>query len=367
MTTSRRKYSPGLVEQFTLAGQRLGLDLAGLFEEDEEAGDGSSFGPDGFIPTFNTSMMSKSRGNVLSYQPAARATSTTDFALTPEQATLSGGDGGDGGSDGGGGGGGTTPEPEPSGPPAYYDELRQLAGQYGQSSLFGTQDYIKAKEQGYTDDQIKEYLGDNSDMLSDNNRQGKVGGLYEQINRGQVDTSQAITRDFATRNLSFTPTEEGSQAFRNARAYENAPQISTAFGTNSKYFGDEDYDAAKASGYSDSDIKNFLSSRLELVRGSDNTPGGAGRIGQLLKDFAPPSGGGGGGNSGGGGGGNYNAISTGAGASSDYFGHKDVEAAKARGASNQDIARYIARNMDKVRGTNVPGGGGLYDEYRQYM
>jgi hypothetical protein len=61
------------------------------------------------------------------------------------------------------------------------------------------------------------------------------------------------------------------------------------------------------------------------------------------------------------------AIGTGAGASAQYFGHADVEKARAGGASNEQIAAYIKNNPGLLRGGNVAGGGGLYDEFKRYM
>jgi|TARA_R110000782_G_scaffold19468_1_gene53107 hypothetical protein len=362
MTASRRKYAPGVINQFKLAGQRLGLNLGGLFEDDE---DGNK-AVDGFMPSFTEKSYSKSRGNVLSYLPQARSGSTTEFNLTPETRNNAAGSLEINNTN-------TntnpnfnlTPEKDVVGPTAEelaeqerqgrFSALTDLASQYGRSSLFGHQDYLKAKEGGYSDTDIKDYLTSKPGMLGAGNEKGNFSGLYEQINRGAVNTAQAVSRDYATQNQSFTPTGMQNQAFRDARSYENAPQISTGFGGSSEYFGAEDYDAAKMSGYGDDAIKSFLSSRLDLVRG-DNAPGGSTQIGQLLNEFKPPS------NSGGGG-----SISTGAGQSAEYFGHKDVEAAKASGASNKDIARYLQSNQGQLRGGNVAGGGGLYDEYRQYM
>ena len=121
-------------------------------------------------------------------------------------------------------------------------------------------------------------------MLADVNKQGQFKGLYEQIARGEVDTSKAVTRDYARQMADFTPTEEGQQVFKEAYEY-TAPKISTAFGQSGKYFGEEDLAAARQSGYSDSEIKAFLEKNLDLVRGPRNLPGGEGEVGQLLKDL----------------------------------------------------------------------------------
>ena len=52
------------------------------------------------------------------------------------------------------------------------------------------------------------------------------------------------------------------------------------------------------------------------------------------------------------------------GASKDYFGHKDYYAARAGGASNEDILKQLDNNSQTLRGGNVKGGGGLYDQIK---
>ena len=53
------------------------------------------------------------------------------------------------------------------------------------------------------------------------------------------------------------------------------------------------------------------------------------------------------------------------GVSKDYFGHKDYFAAKAGGASDKDILKQLNSNPDQLRGGNVKGGGGLYDQIKK--
>lgn len=355
MTASRRKYTLPLINQFNLAGQRLGLDLAGLFEEDEDGNAGLG----GFVPAFTTRTLNKSRGNVLSYRPQPRSSSVTEFSLTPEadtstRAELPGGPVQD------------TDTETPKQPDNRFDELTSLARDYGQTSLFGAMDYVKAKEQGFSDEDIEGYLRANPNMLAEQNRQGKIGGLFEQIARGAVDTSTATPRDWALQNQNYKPTEQSNQAFRTAQSYENAPKISTAFGQDSRYFGGEDLAAARQSGYSDSDIRSFLEDNLNLLRGG-NRPGGNEEIGQMLKDLAPqaPSGGGGGG-----GGGSQPAPQSSKGqdigfsavgstpGSEDWFGGADIRQALNEGATIADIQRAAKTYSDqgKTRGGMAPGG-----------
>ena len=55
------------------------------------------------------------------------------------------------------------------------------------------------------------------------------------------------------------------------------------------------------------------------------------------------------------------AINTGAGASADYFGHADYDASIAAGYTPTQIFSYLQSNLDKLRGGNAPGGGGIFD------
>lgn len=348
-----------------LAGSRYGLNLFDLFKEDSEGEGYSLSGFEGMAPQFRTQNLEKGRGGVLGYKtsPAApKYSRISEFSLVPEQGAgqapsvtvnVTGGQ--------------QQQEKEPEIPEQKID-LGPLAQKYGASGLFGHMDYIKAKEEGYTDEQIGEWMRANPTLVHQQNRPGAAGGLYEQLSRGQVDTSMGVTREYADASKSFVPPggELGAtQLFREARAY-TAPEISAKFGQDYTYFGAEDLKAARQSGYSDQAIKDFLEKNISLLRG-ENVPGGSSEIGQLTASFKQPepqapSGGGGGG-----GGSSAPTIGTGAGASSEFFGHKDVEAAKAGGASNEQIAEFIKQNQNLLRGGNVAGGGGLYDQYAQYM
>jgi hypothetical protein len=54
-------------------------------------------------------------------------------------------------------------------------------------------------------------------------------------------------------------------------------------------------------------------------------------------------------------------INTGAGASSEYFGHADYEASIAAGYTPTQIYDYLQSNQNQLRGSNVAGGGGIFD------
>jgi hypothetical protein len=354
MTATRYKAPKGF-----LAGSRYGLNLFDLFKEDSEGEGYSLSGFEGMAPQFRTQNLEKGRGGVLGYKtsPAApKYSRVSEFSLIPEQ------------------GAGQAPsvtvnvtggqQPGPEKEPEQKIDLGPLAQKYGASGLFGHMDYIKAKEEGYTDEQIGDWMRQNPTMVSEGNRPGAAGGLYEEISRGQVDTSKAQTRQWADAMRTFqAPGGElgPTQAFREATAYSGAPQISAQFGQDPTYFGAEDLKAARMSGYNDQAIKDFLEKNISLLRGV-NVPGGESELGQLTAAFKQPET-----QASSGGGGSAPLIDTKAGASAEFFGHEDVNVAKARGASNEQIAGFIKQNQNLLRGTNVAGGGGLYDEYAQYM
>ena len=155
-------------------------------------------------------------------------------------------------------------------------------------------------------------------------------------------------------------------------------QISSKWGADPAYFGHEDYFRNIEAGATPSQIMDFLNENINLLR-MGNVPGGGGLYDQLLAGSVPtlgssgrevveqqqaaqpsppsqiasaPSG---------------PSFSTQYGASSEFLGHKDVEAAKAGGMTNEQIAQVLKANVGKLRMGNLPGGGGLYDEYAQYM
>lgn len=145
-------------------------------------------------------------------------------------------------------------------------------------------------------------------------------------------------------------------------------QISSQYGESPAYFGHEDYWRNIEKGATPTQVKEFLDQNINLLRGQ-NVPGAGGLYDQLTSNNVPTLGSTGS---------SYYqqqqpaqkpapSYSISAGASSEYLGHADVEQAKAQGASNQDIARWIATNTSKLRGRNVPGAGGLYDEYARYL
>ena len=376
------RYNKPMKAGLRKAGRLFGLDLASLFDDDEGSkGD--------FDPMLQFSSTSKARtGLTMRPQPQSPVTTTLAFlpreqqvaapsqvqtpALPVAQTPTP-----------------QTPTPQQPEAPVAKDErenLRDLAARYGQTALFGAQDYIKAKEAGYSDDEIKSYLDQNPMMLALSNRAGQEGGFYDQLAAGQVDTSTATSREYAEKMLAFDPSAQtgefpATQAFKDAFKYE-APQISTRFGQDAKYFGGEDYKAAKQSGFSDADIKDFLNQNLDLLRGP-NVPGGSSEIGQLMKPAESSSSQQRMGNPGDGGvrmahqdirpdrptPSSDSGYQIGVSAknpniegSENFFGGLDYEAAKAAGKTDREVLDFLNQNLGTLRRQNVPGGGGLYDQ-----
>jgi len=364
------RYNKPMKQGLRKAGGLFGLNLLDLFSDDEsKRGD--------FEPALTFQTTTKGRGSGLTYRPQQQNPVTTRLSLSRSEAApsaifnntinnqnIQGGEAPAAQTP-------TPTTPEPETPENTRQNLFDLSRQYGQTALFGAQDYIKAKEAGYSREEIQSFLDDNPSMLALQNRAGRGGNsLYDQIAENRVDTSAATSREYTAKQMAFDPSAQGgefpaTQAFKDAFTYE-APQISTRFGQDAKYFGGEDYRAAKQSGFSDADIKDFLNQNLDLLRGP-NVPGGSSEIGQLLKPAESSGGSSGGSSNGSSGGSSDYQFSTAAKnpeieGSENFFGGLDYEAAKAAGKTDREVLDFLNQNLGTLRRGNVPGGGGLYDQ-----
>jgi hypothetical protein len=72
------------------------------------------------------------------------------------------------------------------------ESLASIANRYGQYSTFGHKDYEAAKAQGYSDQDILNWLNADLSRLHERNRPGGPDGLYDEITRGAVDTSKSV-------------------------------------------------------------------------------------------------------------------------------------------------------------------------------
>lgn len=138
---------------------------------------------------------------------------------------------------------------------------------------------------------------------------------------------------------------------------DTRPGISSSFGQSPDFFGHEDYFRNLESGYSPTEIKEFVGKNVGLLRG-ENAPGKGGLYDQLMRGSVPTTG--------------FSGdalrqqqqtskISSAYGGSPDFFGHADLDAARQKGVADTDVKKFLDQNIAMLRGTNVPGGGGVYD------
>ena len=337
------RYNAPMRQGLRRAGQLFGLSLLDLFaDEDTEQGD--------FAPDLQFQTTSRGRGAGLTYMPQQRDTVSTTLNLAPiPQAPASNNTNIENINNNTN----TVQQPEtvtpppvtppPVAPPAEPEDTRpslfEIAAKYGQSGLFGHQDYRQATEKyGYSNEEVKKHLEDNPYVLHASHRDlNRSDSLLNEVLRGKVDTSRSVSRS-------------DPEGFKTAFAYTGSPQISTRFGQSQEFFGAEDLKAAKQSGYSDEQISDFLNKNQNLLRG-ENRAGGKNEVAQYVtapREPVTPQGG--------------SAFSAQYGDSAEFFGHKDYEAAKAGGASDKEIKAFLDKNLSMLRGRNRPGGGNLYDQ-----
>jgi hypothetical protein len=321
MTASRYKGIP-----LDMAGERFGLsleDLEELFDLREGATEEKTGDQFQGLPLVQVKTTEKGRGGALSFKaPRMPTASKTYGALEGSGNTIA-----TGGSIGDIKIGAFQPPTAPA-----KDTRPGISVAFGASpEYFGHEDYFRNLEAGYSPTELREYVSANRNLLRGENVPG-AGGLYDQIMRGGVPT------------MGFS-----GDAYRQQQQMN---KISTSAGQSADYFGHKDLEAARGQGVSDADIKKFLDQNISKLQGV-NVPGGGG-VYDIVSGKAPapapapsPS---------------PAPISTAYGDSPEFFGHKDLEAARASGRSDAEIKSYIQANQNLLRGANVPGGGGLYDE-----
>lgn len=323
MTASRYKGTP--VE---MAGERFGLSLADLeelFDLRESSAPEATGDQFQGLPLTQVKTTEKGRGGALSFKAPKLPTAVKTYGALEGRGDViaTGGSVGDIN---------IGPLQEPAKPVAPKDTRPGISVAFGASpEYFGHEDYFRNLEAGYSPAELREYVSANKNLLRGENVPG-AGGLYDQLMRGGVPT------------MGFSGDA--------IRQQQQMAKISTGAGQSADYFGHADLEAARQQGVSNADVKKFLDQNISMLRGT-NVPGGGGvydMVSGAPSAPAPapsqPSA----------------PISTAAGQSAEFFGHKDLEAARAAGQSEEAIKQYVQSNKNLLRGANVPGGGGLYDE-----
>jgi hypothetical protein len=322
MTSSRYKDTP-----VAKAGERFGLSLADLESLfDLKEGSAEDIVGDQFqgLPLTQVKTTEKGRGGALSFKAPRTPTAMKTYGALEGRGNVvaTGGSMGDIN---------IGPLQQQQQPQPPKDTRPGISSSFGQSpEFFGHEDYFRNLEAGYSPTEIKEFVGKNVGLLRGENVPGQ-GGLYDQLMRGSVPT------------VGFSGDA--------LRQQQQMSKISSAYGDSPDYFGHADLDAARQKGVSDTDVKQFLDQNIAMLRGT-NVPGGGGVYdmvsGARPASPAPAP--------------QSSQISTAYGDSPEFFGHKDLEAARAKGQSDESIRNYLQANQNLLRGANVPGGGGLYDE-----
>jgi len=162
---------------------------------------------------------------------------------------------------------------------------KTISTQYGQDpKYFGGQDLDEARKQGFTDQQIKTFLDASPGLLREQNVKGG-GGLYDQLSAKLSTPTASQPAAAATQSVSAQPKFTDpyqSQVFRESDREELRPKgnISTEFGQDATFFGQEDLDYARRQGFADKEIKDFLDKNQSALR-LQNLPGGGGLYDQL--------------------------------------------------------------------------------------
>lgn len=268
MTAARYKAPSNFL---ALAGSRLGLDLLELFKEDEEGQQGF----EGLAPVFKTTATTKGRGGVLGYKAPKMPTTVSEFSLMPEPKAMAATT--------------PTPTPTPTTTKQSYDFFsRPNLGGPG----FGAKDIEAARSEGYSTDEIKNFLIQNQQFFGPG-RLNLAEDIQKELNLPYSFVNPQVQADVLAGKYGTTPglTPVPQTKFSNplqTQEFVNAPStpapktgISTAYGISGDYFGGEDLEAAREAGYSDREIKEFLDKNISGLLREGNLPGKGGVYDQL--------------------------------------------------------------------------------------
>ena len=144
------------------------------------------------------------------------------------------------------------------------------------ATYFGGEDLTAARLQGYSDQEIKNYLDTNPSLLREQNVKGG-GGLYDELTNSLISKAKAA----ASAPIPETKTEtkyENPQQTQDFVKAENVSSgktgLSTKYGIDATYFGGEDITAARQQGYSDKEIRDYLIQNPSLLRQTSQGGGG---------------------------------------------------------------------------------------------
>ena len=163
-----------------------------------------------------------------------------------------------------------------------------ISTKYGMNSqYFGAEDLKAARDQGFTNLQIKDYLDKNPSLLREQNIKGG-GGLYDELAKSLSPTTATATT--TTTTAATIPTPEPArpvitptQEFKVApETFEETRGITTDYGMDASYFGAEDLKAARNQGFTDREIKSFLDKNIAGLLREGNLPGKGGVYDQLI-------------------------------------------------------------------------------------
>ena len=133
---------------------------------------------------------------------------------------------------------------------------------------FGGEDLTAARLQGYSDQEIKDYLDTNPSLLREQNVKGG-GGLYDELTNSLISKAKAAASAPIPETKTETKYENPMQTQDFVKA-ENVSSgktgLSTKYGIDATYFGGEDIAAARLQGYSDKEIKDYLIQNPSLLR-----------------------------------------------------------------------------------------------------
>ena len=164
-------------------------------------------------------------------------------------------------------------------------KTRGISTEYGiDAKFFGGADLDAARLQGFSDKEIKDYLDASPGLLREQNVKGG-GGLYDQLSAKLSTPTASQPAAAATQAANTQPTFTDpyqTQVFRESDREELRPKgnISTEFGQDATFFGQEDLDYARRQGFADKEIKDFLDKNQSALR-LQNLPGGGGLYDQL--------------------------------------------------------------------------------------